>query len=47
MVFILLGGGGGIYNIRVPQNNNFIDLFHRPCLCYQLQPIEHNMYVLL
>ena len=24
-----------------------IDLFHRPCLCYQLQSIEGNMYVLL
>ena len=24
-----------------------IDLFHRPCLCYQLQSIEQNMYVLL
>ena len=24
-----------------------IDLFLRPCLCYQLQSIEQNMYVLL
>ena len=24
-----------------------IDLFHRPCLCYQLQSIEQSMYVLL
>ena len=24
-----------------------IELFHRPCLCYQLQSIEQNMYVLL
>ena len=24
-----------------------IDQFHRPCLCYQLQSIEQNMYVLL
>ena len=26
---------------------NAIDLFLRPCLCYQLQSIEQNMYVLL
>ena len=26
---------------------NLIDLFLRPCLCYQLQSIEQNMYVLL
>ena len=25
----------------------FIDLFLRPCLCYQLQSTEQNMYVLL
>ena len=24
-----------------------IDLFLRPCLCYQLQSIAQNMYVLL
>ena len=24
-----------------------IDLFHRPCLCYQLQSLQWNMYVLL
>ena len=24
-----------------------IDLFHRPCLCYQLQSIEQNMCMLL
>ena len=24
-----------------------IDLFLRPCLCYQLQSIEQNIYVLL
>ena len=27
--------------------NKHIDLFLRPCLCYQLQSIEQNMYVLL
>ena len=27
--------------------NWIIDLFLRPCLCYQLQSIEQNMYVLL
>ena len=26
---------------------NIIDQFHRPCLCYQLQSIEQNMYVIL
>ena len=26
---------------------NYIELFHRPCLCYQLQSIEQNMCVLL
>ena len=28
-------------------DSNTIDLFLRPCLCYQLQSIEQNMYVLL
>ena len=28
-------------------HDNIIDLFLRPCLCYQLQSIEQNMYVLL
>ena len=27
--------------------SNHIDLFHRPCLCYQLQSIQQNIYVLL
>ena len=42
-------------NVRVPKKIPLrplyielnIDLFLRPCLCYQLQSIEQNMYVLL
>ena len=32
---------------NVNPNSKPIDLFLRPCLCYQLQSIEQNMYVLL
>ena len=35
------------YEVMVEKMLALIDLFLRPCLCYQLQSIEQNMYVLL
>ena len=34
-------------SVVFPMDYSTIDLFLRPCLCYQLQSIEQNMYELL
>ena len=40
------GEGGQALSLSPMRVSMSIDLFHRQCLCYQLQSVEQNMYVL-